>query len=372
MNLQIIDPTQYPGWDNLILSHPDYSFFHSSIWAEVLKKSYGYTPMYFVALGEKGISALLPVMEVKSFLTGRRGVSLPFTDYCEPICNGNIGFVHLFNQVIEFGRKQGWKYIELRGGYSFYPDSFSPNSEMTRDSQLLPARASAQGGETLDVIPSYVYFGHTLSLEKGEQSLYKGLRDSTKRNIKKARAEGVEVTISDQPESINQFYSLNSLTRKRHGLPPQPFSFFKNILELVIKKRYGTVILGFYEGKAIVASVFFHFAKKAVYKYGASDLSYQHLRANNLVMWEAIKWYSQNGYKSLCFGRTELENHGLIQFKSGWGATEHPINYYRYDLRKEAFIAGSSNVVGFHNKIFRRMPIPILNRIGNILYRHVG
>ena len=305
-------------------------------------------------------------------MTGRRGVSLPFTDYCEPISNGKIGFLHLFNQVIEFGRKHGWKYIELRGGYSLNSDSFFLNSEITRNSQPLPAEASAQAGETRNIIPSSTYLGHTLPLEKGEQSLYKGLRDSTKRNIKKAKAEGVEVRISDQPESIDQFCSLNSLTRKRHGLPPQPFSFFKNMFELVIKKGHGFVILGFYEGKAIAASVFFHFGKKAVYKYGASDLSYQHLRANNLVMWEAIKWYSQAGYESLCFGRTEPENQGLIQFKSGWGTTEQQINYYRYDLIKEAFIAGSSNVAGFHNRIFRRMPIPILNRIGNILYRHVG
>jgi lipid II:glycine glycyltransferase (peptidoglycan interpeptide bridge formation enzyme) len=295
LDIQIINPIECEGWDTLILSHPDYSFFHSSIWAEVLKKSYGYTPLYFVAFKNKKISALLPVMEVRSFLTGKTGVSLPFTDSCNPICNGNIGFVHLFNQVIDFGRKHGWKYIELRGGYGLDPDSFSPNSEITRNLQPLPAEASAQAGETRTVIPSFTYLGHTLSLEKSEQSLYKGLRDSTRRNIKKAKGEGVEVKISDQPESIEQFFSLNSVTRKRHGLPPQPLSFFRNVLELVIMKGYGFVVLGFHEGKAIAASVFFHFGKKAVYKYGASDLEYQSLRANNLVMWEAIKWYSQNG-----------------------------------------------------------------------------
>jgi hypothetical protein len=40
MTGQIIDPTRCGAWDDLLFSHPDYSFFHSSIWAEVLKKSY--------------------------------------------------------------------------------------------------------------------------------------------------------------------------------------------------------------------------------------------------------------------------------------------------------------------------------------------
>jgi hypothetical protein len=343
MNIEIIDPLKYRGWDNLILSHPDYSFFHSSIWAEVLKKSYGYTPLYFVAFGDNGISALLPVMEVKSILTGRRGVSLPFTDHCPPIINGSVSFEEVFHFAVEHGRKSGWKTLELRGGQEY-----------------------------LNIEPSEIYLGHTLSLSKGEQLLFKELRDSTKRNIKKAMGEGVEVKISDQPESIEQFYHLNSVTRKRHGLPPQPFSFFKNVLELVIKKGHGIVVVAFYEGEAIAASVFFHLGTKAVYKYGASDLKYQNLRANNLVMWEAIRFYCGKGFDSLSLGRTDPENYGLIQFKSGWGTTEQQINYYRYNLTKGSFVSDSSKVSGFHNKIFSKMPIPILNRIGNILYKHVG
>jgi hypothetical protein len=89
-------------------------------------------------------------------------------------------------------------------------------------------------------------------------------------------------------------------------------------------------------------------------------------------MWEAIRWYSENGYKILCFGRTEPGNQGLIQFKSGWGTTEQQVNYYRYDFKKEAFVSRTSRVTGFHNKIFRRMPAPLLKAIGSALYKHVG
>jgi len=344
MDIQIINPITYPGWDDLVVSHPDYSFFHSSAWARVLFESYHYTPKYFTIINDGKLLALIPVMEVNSFLTGKRGVSLPFTDYCKPIIANGISFQNLLEHIIENGKKCGWKSLELRSS-----------------SDLLPS-----------TMPSITYLGHTLGLDNGEQEVFSNFRDSTKRNAQKAVKEGVEVKIDHSLESVKEFYRLNCMTRREHGLPPQPFHFFKKIYDHVISRNLGFVILASYSGKNIAGAVYFHFGEKAVYKYGASDKKFQHLRANNLVMWEAIQWYSQNGYKNLCFGRTERENQGLIQFKSGWGTTEQQINYYRYDLNKGSFVPGSSKVTGFHNKIFRNLPLPLLKRVGSVLYKHVG
>jgi hypothetical protein len=344
MDIQIINPLEHPGWDDLILSHPDYSFFHSSAWAKTLSESYSYKPFYFTVFNQDQILALIPIMEINSFLTGRRGVSLPFTDYCDPIMNGNFRFNDLLNDVIGYGKKCGWKSLELRGRNS-----------------LLPLTS-----------PSITYLGHTLNLSDKEDQIFSSFRDSTKRNIKKAMKEGVEVNINHSSESVGDFYKLNCMTRKQHGLPPQPINFFKKIYDHIISRDLGFVILASFQDKPIAGAVFFHFGEKAVYKYGASDLTYQNLRANNLVMWEAIKWYSENGYKSLCFGRTEPENQGLIQFKSGWGTREQQINYYRYDFKEEAFIPGHSTTTGFYNRVFRRMPLPLLNKLGTLLYKHVG
>ena len=63
----------------------------------------------------------------------------------------------------------------------------------------------------------------------------------------------------------------------------------------------GFIVLGSYRGAAIAANVYFHFGDQVIYKYGASDKTYQHLRANNLVMWEAIKWACDKGYKAFSF-----------------------------------------------------------------------
>ncbi|MEW6405414.1 MAG: methicillin resistance protein, partial [Chloroflexota bacterium] len=78
-DIHILDPLVLPEYDALLLATPGHSFFHSSLWARVLSDSYGYRPVYFASMSEGRFNALMPVMEVKSVLTGLRGVSLPFS-----------------------------------------------------------------------------------------------------------------------------------------------------------------------------------------------------------------------------------------------------------------------------------------------------
>jgi hypothetical protein len=198
MDIQIIDPTQHKGWDDLILSHPEGSFFHSSAWARVLSESYGYAPKYFAVIRNEKLVSLLPVMEVNSLFTGKRGVSLPFTDYCEPIIGPEVSLDDLLNCVVDTGKRSDWRSLELRFGQKVLSDR----------------RIALK------------YLGHELKLGQDEDRLLSGFRDSTRRNIRKAIGEGVEVKSSNTTEGMKEFYRLNSLTRKEHGLPPQPYRFF--------------------------------------------------------------------------------------------------------------------------------------------------
>ena len=74
MEVEIINPIEYPGWDDLLLTNDQSSFFHTSAWASVLVESYSYTPLYFTIIEAGKLSALIPLMEIKSFLTGKRGI----------------------------------------------------------------------------------------------------------------------------------------------------------------------------------------------------------------------------------------------------------------------------------------------------------
>jgi hypothetical protein len=344
LNLKIINPLEYNGWDELLLSNTDYSFFHTSHWARVLSESYDYKPLYFTVINNSKLSVLIPVMEVNSFITGKRGVSLPFTDYCKLIIDNDINSRDIFDSLIEYGKKDGWKYFEIR-----------------------------DGGDLFNGVPiSSYYYGHTLNLSNNEEEIFSSFRSSTRRNIRKAIREGVKVSINNSHESIKEFYRLHCMKRKEQGLPPQPYSFFKKVFEHIITKDHGSIILASYMGKIIAGAIYFHFGEKAMFKYGSSDSRFQHLRANNLVMWEAIQWYCQNQHECLCFGRTDTDHDGLRQFKAGWGTKEKIIKYYKYDLKESMFKNGTSPVSGYHNRIFRLMPVHLSKLVGKVLYRHVG
>jgi hypothetical protein len=342
--LLIVDPIDFPRWDESLRSLPGHSFFHTSSWAEALHRSYGYKPVYFT-MWEGGIlSALLPFMDINSVLTGKRGVSLPFTDYCEPIVSDVGQFPEMLAAAIAFGKKQNWKTLEFRGG-----EAFIQNEK-----------------------PSEWHYGHTLDLTTGPRKIFAGLRDSNRRNIKKAEKEKIDVTISASPDAVKAFCRLNTLTRRDHGLPPQPRHFFLNVYNQIISTDKGFVALAFLKNKAVAANVYFHFEDQVIYKYGASDSAFQHLRMNNLVMWEAIKWGFDHGCRSLCFGRTEPENEGLRRFKAGWGVRERIINYYRYDLKKDTFIKAPAIIRLSYKKVFKKLPLPVLDFLGTVLYRHMG
>ena len=156
--INIIDPLEYPDWDNLVLSNPDYSFFHSSGWARVLSESYGFKPLYFVRFMDRRLTALLPLMEASTLFFGRKGVSLPFTDHCFPLASDSRE-LHQFTQtVIDYGQKAGWRCVELRGDIA----------------QTEPAP------------PYSSYYHHTLGLTRDHEEILAKFRASTKRNIDQA------------------------------------------------------------------------------------------------------------------------------------------------------------------------------------------
>jgi hypothetical protein len=343
-DLKILNPIEVADWDEQILAFPDYSFFHSSAWARVLSESYGYRPYYLTRWEGEKLKAVVPMMEVSSILTGRRGVSLPFTDFCEPLGAEDKDFEELFPIIRDLGHKRDWKTIGFRGKNFSFPDGS----------------------------PSAAYYVHTLSLEKEPGIIFSQLKNSHQRNIRKARKIGVKVELHRDQEALKEFCRLNSLTRRDHGLPPQPFHFFKKLGKDILDRNQGFVAMADYQGEKVAGAVFFHFGGKAVYKYGASNKKFQQVRANNLIMWEAIQWLAEHDFRELHFGRTDLYHEGLRRFKIGWGTEERRIHYRQYDMRKQAFTIPRESSPGFSEKIFRRMPPFLLDRIGALLYRHVG
>lgn len=343
MNIDIVNPVEHPGWDDLLPASDQVSFFHTAGWAQMLSSTYGYKSLYFTITDKGRITGMMPVMEIKSFLTGKRGVSLPFTDMCGPVAKDQETFASLLKESAAFGRQSGWKHIEFRGGRKWLPHE--------------PA--------------SSLHLIHTLALEADEAEVSARFRPTIRRNIRKAQKKGVTVRLAHSLISVAAYYRLHCVTRRHHGLPPQPWLFFKKMHEHVIAPGKGFVALAEFNNQSIAGAVFVQHRDQAIYKYGASDVRFHHLRPNHLVMWEAIRWGCRNGIRSFSFGRTDPENEGLLRYKRGWGAVEGRLQYHQLDLRTNHYIGIKAGPKASY-EAFKSLPLPVLRLAGQLLYRHVG
>ena len=344
VSLETFDPTTHQGWDTLLSAHSGRSFFHSSAWAKVLRDSYGHRPFYLGQTVGGQLVTLLAILEVASPLTGKRGISLPFTDYCPVLSSANGRPEELFRRAVALGKERGWRYFECRGNFSAWPEA----------------------------TPSLRFYGHVVELAAKPEELFKRLESSVRRGIRKAETAGVQVEFRTDEEAMRTYFSLHTLTRKRHGLPPQPFKFFRNIARHVLGSGAGEIGIARHEGKPVAAAVYFHQGSEAIYKFGASDFRFQQTRPNNLLMWHAIKRYSELGLLRLHLGRTSEGNDGLRRFKMGFGAREETLEYAKFDLQTGGFVTEKDKVEGWFNHVFRAMPRPMLTLAGQILYPHVS
>ena len=202
--MDFLDPLQDPGtWDREISGYPNVTPFHSAAWAKVLNRSYGHRPFYS-RLSDRDQQPLahVPLMELRSPITGRRGISLPFSDLCPPLTLGGCDFGEIRNTLSQLARERAWKYLEWRG-------------EETQSSEA-PSNA----------LPA-TFLGHSLNLSPGPESLIDQCSSSVRRALRKAERSDLTVKLERSEPAMRDFYRLHALTRRRHGLPPQPYRFFQ-------------------------------------------------------------------------------------------------------------------------------------------------
>jgi hypothetical protein len=338
-----VDPLRDPEWDKSIQNAPEATIFHTSHWAKVLSGTYGYIPHYFLA-EHSGKRIELCLSEIDSWVTGRRASSLPFTDECAVLGVGSDAA--LWNEVLEFtaelARKNKWKSVEFRG--------VPPNSTSAPTT----------------------FFGHELGLRASVEQLFENCESSVRRAVRKAERSGVSVDIERSYAAVEDYYRLHCFTRKKHGVPPQPFRFFEQIYLHIIKPGLGFVALGKLAGRVLAGAIFFNFDQKALYKFGASDPTADPLRPSNLVMWSAIRFLVEQGSESLCFGRTSLHQEGLRRYKLGWGAKEKEVRYLQIRIDSKGYDIAPVEQGRESNPLFSRLPLPVLKQIGVWAYPHVG
>lgn len=345
MPIYTLNPINDGRWGELVKCHPLSSIFHRGEWLQALVDTYGYRPLVLTtaAPGEP-LSDGIVFCEVRSWITGKRLVSLPFSDHADPL----LSEVNMGTQFAEWiaatTRSQRLCYVELR-------------PLLWRGSP-----ASLGTGQS--------FWVHTLDLTKSERELFRNLdKSSLQRRIKKAEREQLEYESGSSEKLLDEFYDLLLITRRRHQLLPQPRSWFRNLAKHL--KTDFVVRIARKDGKAIAAIIALSHRRTAVYKYGCSDEKYHHLAGMPFLFWKVITECRAEGAEILDFGRTEPENEGLLRFKDQFGTVRQRITYLRYP-QKTLDVRDISSRLPFAGHIFSILPGSFSWRLGGILYRHMG
>ncbi len=327
------------------------NFYYQQSWFDLLANVYGYTVVPLSTTDQDGtITGFLPLCSISSPITGRRLVSLPFSDYCPLLAADEASANALANQAVDLARRQKAKYLELRTGCC----------------DALARRA--------DLVEEDLYVRWLISLPTDSEMLWSGLRKPIQRQVKKSQKLGVQVREARDRQDVAHYYRLHLQTRsKKHGMPAQPQRYFYRLWDTFASSGSMRLLLAEHEGVVSAGMILLASGTTIRYAYGASDERYLRLAPNDLLMWSAIQLGCDQGYRTFDLGRTARDNEGLMEFKRRWGATQEPLPYY-YFPRVEGLASTSEQSLKYRvlTSCWKKLPLPVAGSLGGYLYRHMG
>lgn len=303
MHLTCVNPLNDPLWQRLIEQHHS-TVFHSPEWMHVLQQTYGFDIQALILLDDtQEPRSGIAYCSIEDMMDPRI-VSLPFTDFCDPLVTVTNcdDWYRLVDKLLGSGQR-----ISLRCLHNQIP---------------LSDKRFALAGQAK---------WHCVDLRRSEDEIWQGLHGSARRAITKAQHSGVTTRIAQHKDDLRAFYELHLRVRKyKYELLAQPYRFFENIWNHFINAAKGALILAIHEEEVIGGVLFLVWQDTLYYKFNASNPERIAVRPNDLVVWEGIRFGQGHGYHFLDFGLSDWDQEGLLQYKRKFATEEKTISMLRY------------------------------------------
>jgi hypothetical protein len=341
----VIDPLRDPRWLELIKKHPAASVFHSREWFSALHFTYGYEPVVYTNCEPSAeLTSGIAFCKVSSWLTGRRLVSLPFSDHCDPLVESSAEFDDSLFPVRESVDSGKWDYCEVR------PVRFDP-------------------GHSTGLGLSDRFLLHAIDLRPSMGAIFRNFhKNSVQRKIRRAEREALAYEEGNSERLLRHFYKLLVITRRRQHLPPQPITWFRSLIAC-----FGSnlkIRVAFTNGLPIASILTLNYKNTVTYKYGCSDSRFHRLGGMALLFWNTIQQAKAGGYETLDLGRSDSGNQGLSAYKEHWGGIRSSIFYWRYPNRPRSHESSWKRMTA--ERFVKASPDRLLVAAGQLCYRHIG
>ncbi len=343
--VHIVDPITDERWRRLVSAQQS-DVFHSPQWLSVLSNTYGF-PLHAAVIGDDNGTprAGMVYAEIEDLMDPRI-VSLPFSDFCDPIVSDQIDW----NRIVD-GLAAGGRRIHLKCLRSRIP---------TTDERF---------EETSSL------FWHAVDTTRDTETIWDAIDPSARRAIRKARSAGVEVRTAESVADVRAFYELHLRVRKhKYGLLAQPFSFFEHIWTHFLEPGTGMLQLAVVDDSVVGGVMFLEWKDTLYYKFNASDVTTLSVRPNDFVLWTGIEEAHKRGLAWLDFGVSDTDQEGLVRYKRKYATAESTV------IGLRAAPSGSPSqreraARGVLNELTRMLVSPdvpdgLTEQAGTLLYRY--
>lgn len=352
MEVVYLQSDQMATWDRFVSSHQHGGLYHQSHWRKVLENAYPHMKGHFLALRDSKsneIVAGLPLYEVRSWILGNRLVSVPYSNWCDPLVSNDEQLKLLLGGALELQETLSSKRIEVR----------------FRAVKQLPLMAGWTVQKT--------WKHHSVSLAKSETELWGNLsRTAVRQLVRKAERNKVEIVAENSLEALSEFYDAFVVTRQRLALPIVPYRYFTAIYQ-GLPNDERTLLIARHQGKfmgavlALKACGVFHL------EFAADRQGARQLGVMQLLYWRALQIARLENHAEFSFGRTAMDNGGLIAYKRHWNPVEEELSVCTWGGAQEREGAQNSSVAkSLVGSVLKRAPRPLCKIFGTFVYRHWG
>jgi lipid II:glycine glycyltransferase (peptidoglycan interpeptide bridge formation enzyme) len=279
---------------------------------------------------------------------------VPFASFCDPLVSTLEEFNLLLPQIQDVAKKAGSQKIEIR------------------------SRKTAGQLAASSITASVGYKYHYLPLAKSAEALFASFaKSSVRQKVNKASREGVIVEEREDEEGVRICHAILVATRRRLSLPPMSFAFFQ-AMQRWLGPDHIRIYLAMQKGEPVGCHLVLRFKDLWTSEYSGNTDSAIH-GVNQLLYWDTIKRAQASGAKWFSFGRTSVNNAGLLAYKRRWATVEEDLLDFT-DVLGNGAALGSAVVAARDTSTAYRVltlllgkaPMPVYRLIGDFCYRHLG
>lgn len=153
------------------------------------------------------------------------------------------------------------------------------------------------------------------SLDLSLDEMWMDFKQKVRKNVKKANAHNLSCIIENTGEHLDDFLRIYYGTMDRTDAENEYYfskRFYEILNEMKDNVMYFYVV---YEGKIVSTELVIYGAKNCYSYLGGTDREYFHVRPNDYLKYEIIKWAKEKELKNFVLGGGYGADDGIFQYK---------------------------------------------------------